>query len=323
MVITPGGCGTIGRGGDFATSATLSGALGQAVAAWAGAHRISVVSGGCWHLIELGGGNGQLTAEIARSLGWWTRRGWRHHVVEVSDTLKTEQQRRLEGIRNIRWHADIQTALDAAKGRALIFSNEFVDAFPCVQLVRGESDDLWREVCVTWPENTEQPGEVICAWERLPYTASALAHQVGQRVEVHFAYQSWLTAWLPRWHSGRLLTIDYGGRAPEIYHRQPRGTLRAYFQHQRFVGEEVYQRFGLQDLTADVNFTDLQAWGAALGLVAARYETQADFLRRWLPRRTLSPARGDSALAYLLDPAGAGGAFKVLEQLRSARQDAA
>ncbi len=156
---------TIGRGGDFATSATLSGALGQAVAAWARQHRAEVRHRGEWHLIELGGGNGELAAEIARSLGWWARRGWHHHIVEVSETLRAEQQRRLEESATSggtptsrpRWRPH---------GHALIFSNEFVDAFPCVQLVRGESDGQWREVCVSWPEGAEQPGEVLRAWER-------------------------------------------------------------------------------------------------------------------------------------------------------------
>ena len=105
---------------------------------------------------------------------------------------------------------------------------------------------------------------------------------------------------------------------PALYHRRPRGTLRAYCRHQRFTGPEVYRRFGQQDLTADVNFTDLQAWGEAVGLVTDRLCTQADFLGRWLPRPRLAEGRQEPALAYLLDPAGPGSAFKVLDQIRHA-----
>ena len=315
---------TIGQGGDFATSATLSNALGQAVAAWARAHRTEVANrSGRWHLIELGGGNGELTAQISRSLGWWARRGWYHHIVEVSDTLQAEQRRRLANIPRVTWHTDIRDALELTSQQTLIFSNELVDAFSCVQLVRDETDDRWREVCVSWPEDAAQPVEVLRAWEG-PFTvASRLEGVPGQRIEVHLAYQRWLSEWLPHWADGRMLTIDYGGSPAEIYHRQPRGTMRAYFQHQRFTGSEVYQRFGHQDLTADVNFRDLQAWGEAAGLVTTGYGTQADFLRRWLPRRFLSHASDEPTLAYLLNPAGAGGAFKVLEQVKSRRQDAA
>ena len=313
---------TIGRRGDFATSATLGRGLGQAVADWATAHRAEAQLGNTWHLIELGGGNGELAAQIAASLGWRARRGWHHHIVEVSATLRAEQRHRLAGINGISWHTDIRDALELASQRTLIFSNEFVDAFPCVQLVRGEAAGQWREVCICWPEEAAQPVEVLRAWEG-PVAVSMPDGAPGQRVEVHFAYERWLAEWLPHWANGRMLTIDYGGSTPEIYRRQPRGTLRAYFQHQRFTEAEVYQRFGHQDLTADVNFTDLQAWGEAAGLVTTRYGTQADFLRRWLPRRAVNATRDDPALAYLLDPDGAGGAFKVLEQERSRRQDAA
>ncbi len=315
---------TIGRGGDFATSATLGGALGQAVAAWAAAHRAEVANrAGKWHLIELGGGNGELAMQIGRALGWRARRGWQHHIVEVSATLRTEQRRRLANVPNVTWHTDIRDALELASQQTLIFSNEFVDAFPCVQLVRGVTDGKWREVCVSWPEGVAQPVEVLREWEGPVTAASVLDGGSEQRVEAHLAYQRWLSEWLPHWADGRILTIDYGGSPTEIYHRQPRGTLRAYFQHQRFTGPEIYQRFGHQDLTADVNFTDLQAWGAVSGLETTGYETQADFLRRWLPRRAVTHARDDPVLAYLLDPAGAGGAFKVLEQTRPAHQNAA
>ena len=113
-----------------------------------------------------------------------------------------------------------------------------------------------------------------------------------------------------------MLTVDYGEQPPALYWRRPRGTLRAYWRHHRFAGLEAYQRFGRQDLTADVNFTDLQRWGAALGLGTASYTNQADFLHRWLPSGVLERTESDPALAFLAHPDGAGGAFKVLEQTR-------
>ena len=102
---------------------------------------------------------------------------------------------------------------------------------------------------------------------------------------MHLSYRRWLEECVGAWQHGRLLTIDYGDVPPALYRRRPHGTLRAYCRHQRFVGREVYQRFGQQDLTADVNFADLQRWGEALGLKGDPPSTQADFLRRWLPAR--------------------------------------
>ena len=114
-----------------------------------------------------------------------------------------------------------------------------------------------------------------------------------------------------------MLTVDYGDSMPAVYDRRPRGTLRAYAHHQRIEGPAIYQNFGQQDLTADVNFTDLQVWGAALGLKTERFCTQAEFLRSWSAGTLDKMLSTDPALAFLMDEAGPGGAFKVLEQVKT------
>ncbi len=337
--------GMVGRGGDFATSATLHPALGQALARWV-VHRRNAVfgrGGGCCHLIELGGGSGELAAAILRALGWWERRGLRYHVVEISRGLRDEQKSRLTPWKKtVAWHDGVESALAAAGGRALIFSNEFVDAFPCVQLVRDRAARHgWREVQLAWTEESETPREILADLlpPRLLESGSTAEPPValrsdaaaqtrdGQRIEIHLAYRDWLVRSLtPHWTAGRLLTIDYGDRFPAVYHRRPRGTLRAYFRHLRFDpgSPEVFARPGRQDLTADVNFSDLERWGHACGLetVAAAGDAQSPcglsaFLRHWLPTRALRRADAEPALRFLLDAeTGAGEAFRVLEQAR-------
>ncbi len=311
--------GTVGRTGDFSTTATLSPLLGEAVAAWAWRHRREVARRGRWHLVELGGGTGELATSVLRSLGGWGRLGLRYHLVEISKPLREQQRARLGEKSVARWHERIEDALDAAEGRALIFSNEFVDAFPCRQFVREATSDEWREVRVAWPDGAEGPVETTGAWTGpLPSAVGAVPAGTAQRVEAHFAYRDWLAAWAGRWRAGRLLTIDYGdwlAGGGSLYYRQPRGTLRAYCRQQRFDGPEVYRRFGQQDLTADVNFSDLETWGREVGLETTSFQTQAEFLRVWLPARRLARLeKEDARAAFVLDPAGAGGAFKVLEQ---------
>ena len=309
---------TVGRTGDFSTTATLHPALGVAVAAWARHHRDEVSQRGRWHLIELGGGTGELAASVWKSLPWWHRMGLTYHLVEVSEGLRNRQRQLLGTSGTFRWHDDITAALSAANGRALIFSNEFVDAFPCVQWMQVAPGE-WQEVRVVWPEDREHPQERAAPWNgALPLAASDATLPIGQRIEAHLAYERWLASLVPRWLAGRLLTIDYGDELPSLYHRRPGGTLRAYCRHLPFTGLEVYRRFGRQDLTADVNFTDLQSWGAAHGLPTTAFETQADFLTRWLPAERQARFRDDARFAFLLDPIGAGGAFKVLEQTRQA-----
>ncbi|MFZ4763463.1 MAG: hypothetical protein ACOYMN_00815, partial [Roseimicrobium sp.] len=81
--------------------------------------------------------------------------------------------------------------------------------------------------------------------------------------------------------------------------------------HQTLTGEEIYRSMGQQDLTADVNFTDLASQGATLGWEVEPLLTQRDFLRRYLPRFS-HRLTNDASLAFLADEAGAGAAFKVL-----------
>ena len=102
-----------------------------------------------------------------------------------------------------------------------------------------------------------------------------------------------------------MLTIDYGAATAEkVYHRRPGGTMRGYFRQERIEGGGVYARFGRQDLTADVNFADLIAWGKEYGLDNSNLSTQQEFLTRF--------AAGGCTMAT----EDVGSAFQVLEQRR-------
>jgi len=76
--------------------------------------------------------------------------------------------------------------------------------------------------------------------------------------------------------------------------------LRAYLVHQRLTGADVYANPGRQDITADINFTDYRAWLAELGPQEVSHQALAEFLRP------------HGAPLQLLDPDGAGTAFKCL-----------
>ncbi|WP_193214504.1 SAM-dependent methyltransferase [Luteolibacter marinus] len=280
----------VGKGGDFTTTPMLTPALGRAIADWAtGASKESA----CRDLIELGPGEGLLAATVLKHLPWWRRP--RLHLVERSAPLR-EKQADLLGTK-VRWHDSVAAALDACGGRACLYSNEFADAFP-VRCFRRD-DDGWSELFVG------PAGSWRCC-EALPDSSVfEIPHPPGQIVEVAESYRDYLHQWLPLWQAGRMLTIDYGAEAAALYHRRPRGSLRAYFMQQRLEGPEVFERPGRQDLTADVNFTDLQRW-VAPPVTTARLVSQREFMR----------SHATPADARLQDAAGAGEAFRVLEQVR-------
>jgi SAM-dependent MidA family methyltransferase len=306
----------VGRQGDFSTTATLDPALGSAIAAWALGSRDWLPSRWRWHLIEIGGGGGQLAAQIRRAIPRRHRFGLSYHIVEISPTLKAAQQKRL-GQRAVRWHQSVESALDAADGAALVFSNELVDAFPCKQLVRGENG--WDELHLE-----SRDGDLLeclapltdarVTPERFSGLAALTQAAVGHRFELHPAYHDWLSSWLPRLASGGMLTIDYGDTAQALQ-RVVRGSLRGHFRHQHIHGDQVYQHFTFQDLTADVNFTDLTNWGERAGLTTGFLITQQEFLERYLVNAR-HQAETNPALQFLMYPGGAGSAFKMLEQFR-------
>lgn len=291
---------TVGRRGDFATSASLGEALGSSVARWLRRNRLP---GSTWNVIEAGAGTGELARTILRRLGMWGRRGLTYHIVETSPVLRGEQQKALPQFR-VRWHGSMADALAACGGRALIFSNELIDAFPCRLFERLEQ--AWTEVGV----RVDGGNIAECAFSRASFPSSSLTDDAhaGQRVEVHAAAAEWIASWADSVREAKMLTIDYGDTMPELYRRRPRGTLRAYFHHQRFEGVEVYHRFGKQDLTADVNFTDLRDWTERCGWRTIAFTSQAEFFAAY------GATHAGLHDAQLADHTGAGAAFKVLIQ---------
>lgn len=287
---------TVGSRGDFSTSATLSPSLGNAVAAWIKAE--TLLQPQVRHIIEIGAGDGSLMAAVRQSLGWWQRRRFTFHIVETSPVLRQQQQHRLGS--RIHWHNDIESALDHALGSAFIYHNELLDAFPVTLVQWHAASHCWQEV---WVPEQIQPLQLD------PAPFSALRHTAfpdGQRCELHASVRDWLRGWTPQWHSGAMLTIDYGDDFPQLYHRRPHGTLRAYLLHQRLTGADIYANPGRQDITADINFTDYCAWLHDLGVELASQQSLAGFLHT------------QSAPAQLLDPDGAGTAFKCLVHRRLA-----
>ncbi|HMV68644.1 MAG TPA: SAM-dependent methyltransferase [Myxococcota bacterium] len=289
---------TVGARGDFSTSATLSTMLGGAVARWLGSE--------AWRqprvraLIEIGAGDGSLLAAIRDARGFWARR-LALHVVETSPVLRARQAERLGD--GVVWHEDLGEALRAVGGRAFLVHNELLDAFP-VDLAQW-TGGAWREVWVGGRPAREELRPLTLD----PASFSALSGwtppYAEQRVELHGAVRRWLRGWAPAWRGGAMLSIDYGDVMPALYHRRPRGTLRAYWLQQRLEGASVYASPGQQDITADVNFTDYRAWARELGWREVWFGTQAELIARW------GKVEGD-ADRFLVDPDGAGGAFKAV-----------
>ncbi len=278
--------------------------LGQQLArAWAlaiGQWILQNKSSGRVNVIEIGAGNGALASAVIKAIGWWKKP--RYQIVEVSARLRELQQKRL-GSKAV-WHASVIEALEVCGGAPIIISNELVDAFPC--RVFRKNGDGWRELALRIEKNGVRE-----EWISSPLptsTAFLESWPVGQRVEVHESFRLWLREWLPSWKLGKMLTIDYGDTCPALYRRRPNGTLRAFAHHQRLEGRDAYAGFGLRDLTADVNFSDLRQHSplstTAFGTLTEFLSTNGGF------------AKNDRLSQMLHSAGGAGDSFKFLVQSR-------
>ncbi|MBC7980426.1 MAG: SAM-dependent methyltransferase [Armatimonadetes bacterium] len=291
----------VGRRGDFTTAPMLSEAPARAIAAWVAR---ALRESGTRDLIEIGPGEGTLVAAVLKLLPWSVRLRLGLHLVETSQPL-AERQQKLLG-KQACWHRGMTDALTACKGRAVIFSNELVDAFPVKRFEKTETG--WREIAVCRDADGFAVESLIPVADLPPSSGFREAHANGQRIEVHDSYRRYLTEWLPHWQAGRMLTIDYGATSEKLYQRQRNGSIRGYLMQQVLTGLEIYQNAGRQDLTADVNFTDLQTWSGPW-VTTQRLMSLKDFLTDGLQNEI-------AGVCALLEDHGAGDAFQVLEQSR-------
>ena len=286
---------TVGRGGDFSTSATLGGALGKAIAVWV--REEWRLAGRRLPLVEIGPGDGSLHRTVLSALGFAGRLGLRSHLVERSPGLRTLQQDSLRSFRRrLTWHDTMESALKQCQGRALLFSNELADAFPATLLQRHKG--TWQEVWLTIVED----GGIVEGLQPCSDIPVSSAFDIdwpeGQRIEVLHSWREWLGHWRPLWKQGAMLTIDYGGTPAEIYHRRPNGTARGYFHHQRLESEALYPLMGQCDVTVDVNFADLRQWGEEAGLTTVECVTQREFVRVRTRGADLLHEEGGAAEAF-------------------------
>lgn len=207
-------------------------------------------------------------------------------------------------------------------------ANDTKDVLP-----RGDSTN-WEELCLRWNPVAERDANEIAGdergqsgvwcevWrplssrtqermQRFPFSAGDRAWPPRQRVEVLWSFAEWWQTWRPYWHTGVGLVLDYGEELTTLYHRRPRGTLRGYRQGHRFIEDDVYQHPGMQDITCDVNFTDLTAWSNLLACTT-RQQSQREFLAKWCPALWHRIARTPE-VAFAATSHGLGDAFQVLE----------
>ncbi len=157
----------------------------------------------------------------------------------------------------------------------VVFSNEFFDALPVEAVVHR--DGVFREQLVRFDGRRFQ-------WETGAPVGEEAHHYLrsyfppaveGQPFEVSLDALRWIDRIGGALENGHVLTIDYGFTRAEAV-RFPAGTLMGYSRH--IAREEVLDEPGERDITAHVNFTALEEYGAGRGLPTRRFDTLAQTL---------------------------------------------
>ena len=304
----------IGPTGDFTTAPEISQIFGELIGLWCAELWQRIGRPEPVILAELGPGRGVLMSDVLRAAGAVPefRRALRVHLVEASPLLRAEQKRRLRDARPI-WVDGVEELPD---GAILLIANEFLDALPIRQFLRGTGE--WSErmvalgsegelVFVDGPESRALSLLVPANLRRSPPgtaaeicpAALALAVTLGARL----AQQP-----------GAALFIDYGH-----FPSAPGATLRGVSQHRP---TSPLLAPGTVDLSADV---DLAAFAEAARRGGAETQgpvTQGRFLTTLgaglrlatLIERATPNQRNvlESGLRRLVDPSEMGDRFKVM-----------
>jgi SAM-dependent MidA family methyltransferase len=340
-----------GRHGDFYTSVGVGELFGQLLA-FQFAEWLEPLGIGDWGLriVEAGAHDGQLAKDI---LAWLQSNRpelfdqIEYWIIEPSGRRQEWQGETLRELApRVRWFAGFQSLFQERTChsspatrhpplRGVIFSNELLDAMPVHRFGWDAQNKKWFEWGVTvdgekfaWAKIQTPPtaAKAMAGRDARPQTPDPGLLAVlpdGYTIETGPAAESWWREAANVLERGRLMTIDYGLAADELFSpSRTRGTLRAYFRHH--ASDDILANVGEQDLTAHVNFSAIQAAGESVGLRTEMFSTQSQFLTRILEKAAKDNSLGEWTPAQarqfqtLAHPEHLGRAFRVLVQSRPA-----
>jgi len=335
-----------GRAGDFFTSVDVGSLFGELLEVQlAELHAILQTSDlrlQTSDLVEVGCGNGRLSADILRAAKEHHPRFFsaiRLHLVEASTEARRAQADTLGDLAE-RLTSSGPVLPDSFEG--VLIANELLDALPVHQVVMREEG--LREVYVAAghvaqpfqgcdrraespaPHTTDVPSLRLVEG---PPSTPALAEYLdrlgvtlepGWRVEINLRAVDWIRSAARRLRRGFIILIDYGHDARELYSAtHSAGTLTTFVKH-RSGGPEAspdtppwLQQPGEQDLTAHVDFTSVRAAAEAEGMTTIGFLDQTYFLLGLLEglAHPQSAIRNPQFKTLML-PGGIGSTHKVL-----------
>jgi SAM-dependent MidA family methyltransferase len=320
----------VGRRGDFYTSVSVGNLFGELLAfQFAEWLEELQIQNSKFQIIEAGAHDGKLAADILTWLQLQRPKIFariEYCIIEPSARRQEWQRETLKDFApHVRWLGQINESKNQ-RFNGIIFSNELLDAFPVHRFGWDAKNKRWFE----W--GVAIGGEKF-AWARMPepvrdsqFTIHAPPELLAvlpdnYTVEISPAAENWWREAAGVLENGRLMTMDYGFAADEMFSpARPHGTVRAYFRHH--ICDDILANVGEQDLTAHVNFPAIRKTGEDAGLITEYFCPQAKFLTQILAHAAKNHTFGhwDSSdtrqFQTLTHPEHLGRAFRVLIQSR-------
>ena len=345
----------VGQRGDFYTSVSTGELFGELLAfQFAGWFDELKIQNEKLKIVEAGAHDGRLAKDI---LTWLQSNRpplfeqIEYLILEPSAGRQQWQQQTLKDFQNVRWHdSQLSTLPPTLSAKAqprrnevkpgnsqlngVFFSNELLDAMPVHRHGWDAKNKKWFEWGVAverekfvWEKIQNSEFRIQNSEEDLPASIRHLPPSLldvlpdGYTLETSPAAENWWRAAADMMAHGKLLAIDYGHGADELFSpARTRGTLRAYHRHH--ISDDLLANVGEQDLTAHVNFSAIQKAGEAAGLTTDSFTTQPQFLTQILSAALNDKSFGEwttqrtRQFQTLTHPEHLGRAFRVLVQSR-------
>jgi len=325
---------SVGRRGDFYTSVSTGELFGELLAfQFAGWLCELEIQGSRFKIVEAGAHDGKLAKDILN----WLQLNRPELFSRIEYVLLEPSPRRQEWQREtlkkflpgVRWLNDFETLklkTQSSKLTGIIFSNELLDAMPVRRLGWDAKIRKWFEWGVAVDGKKFVWAKIFGSIHDLTiqrFNDSQLESVLPDNytIETSPAAENWWREAANILERGKLLTVDYGLTADELFSpARTNGTLRAYFKHH--VTDDILANAGEQDLTAHVNFSAIQKTGEEVGLKTEMFSTQTKFLTRILSKTQQDKSFGEwnasrtRQFQTLTHPEHMGRAFNVLVQSR-------